>query len=65
MRAIVVILVFIVSLVLMCFAAAQGSWVFAAVCFACMSACSTYMERHSKALLSDIDEVFGKECEFD
>ena len=65
MRALLVCLVFAVSFVLMCLSAALGSWAFAVVCFASMAASSAYMERHKKVLLSDIDELFGRDTDFE
>ena len=63
MRALFVCLVFVVSFVLMCLTAALGSWAFAVVCFVSMTLSTAYMERHSKELLSDIDELFGRDSD--
>lgn len=65
MRALFVCLVFVVSFVLMCLTAALGSWAFAVVCFASMAASSAYMEMHKKVLLSDIDELFGRDSDLE
>ncbi|MDO4185089.1 MAG: hypothetical protein Q4D30_01175 [Bacteroidales bacterium] len=65
MRALLVTMVFTVSLVLMCMAAALGSWVMAALCFACMVASCDYMERHKKSLLAEIDSVFGRDSDLE
>lgn len=64
MRALLVCSFFVLSFVLMCLSAALGYWLLAAVCFAAMAVASSYMERHKKVLLSDIDELFGRDSDF-